>query len=166
MKFMSHHKHLAAFFMSFAVLAFVFLRLAVFKSRALLSETFDSGPSALSIIAALDAPFMLMFFCTPALIGGLGYWIFKDAALRVGYLSILCLLMAVICVAIGVMTEANDLATESGFGDGWVMYPPLSVEPPVKPLTDWVLTGFVLAGLSALLNVLAFLSPRIRVFLK
>ena len=124
-------------------------------------EQLDSAKNFYNVLITYHGLIMIFFMVMPALIGGFGNFFVPimigapDMAFpRMNNISFW--LYGSSATLLGLSMLAPGYGAETGFGGGWVMYPPLSAQG--GPAMDLLIVSLHLAGVSSILGAINFIT--------
>lgn len=178
--FSTNHKDIGTLYLIFAVMAGIvggalsgLIRWELAEPGVTFLTAFTDGNAAAAhhfynVIITYHGLIMIFFMVMPALIGGFGNWFVPlmigapDMAFpRLNNISFWLLVTSWVLLILsffapGLGTEAG--VGQSGFGGGWVMYPPLSTVGHYGPAMDLLILSLHIAGASSLLGAINFIT--------
>ena len=116
-----------------------------------------------NVITTMHGLIMIFFMVMPAMIGGFGNWFVPlmigapDMAFpRMNNISFWLLPFSFALLLISMFVPG--VGGDTGFGGGWVMYPPLSTSGHNGPAFDLVILSLHIAGISSILGAINFIT--------
>ncbi|MEM6625902.1 MAG: cytochrome c oxidase subunit I [Pseudomonadota bacterium] len=176
--FSTNHKDIGTMYLVFALFAGVIGTLFSGMMRVELMEpglqyfgSPDGGEGiwgnehAYNVITTMHGLIMIFFMVMPALIGGFGNWFVPlmigapDMAMpRMNNISFWLMPASFALLIMSMYAPAQATGSDTGFGGGWVLYPPLSgLTGHSGSAMDLVILSLHIAGMSSILGAINFI---------